>query len=664
MAITYPTSPYHHGRNRDLKSRYNRGAKPMTTDRWCLIVLILAQVPAGAQTSSFVPSFQLNPLPTPCTTGTSAASLLTGDFTVLTGDFNGDQKPDLAIVCASNFNAPTPSAEISVLLGNGDGTFQPPLVTSLASLTFERVSQGYSPFSGGNILVLDLDGDGRSDILFNGLGPHVTLKNYSGPSSNLIAMFAAPDGTLGTPTTLASGLTYYAEAFADVNGDGIPDLLLDGGGILGFGVGPAVMLGKPGGAFSAPIPLPTPVGYTDAQIALAADFNGDGKPDIVISYLEIGADPSNDQLQVWILLNQGGGSFGPPAAVMNEPSGLSSPKFLAGDFTVDGKLDLAAAINQTVGQDANVTNLYVALGNSDGIFQQVQTTPNIYGSNLVGLDLNGDGRLDLAGAGGNFVDFYLSNGDGTFQTLPVSVGAPFNPTVVADFNGDGKPDMADATSVAINTTVIATTTGALNGASFATTEPLTPGSLVSIFGADFASTNAEAGAIPLPPTLGGVSVTIGGVPAPLLFVSPGQINLHVPWEVSGSTADIVVTTSQGTVLAPFTASIGPASPGIFTTQSGKGQAIAINSDGSLAGPTGSIPGLAVHPAEVGDTLVILATGLGAVSPAIADGAAASDALRYTAAMPDVLIGGASAHVAFSGLSPQFVGVNQINVIVP
>jgi uncharacterized protein (TIGR03437 family) len=632
--------------------------------RWCLIVLVLAQAPAGAQASTFVPSFKVNPLSAPCTTGTSASTLVTGDFTVLTGDFNGDQKPDLAIVCTNNFLSPTASAEISVLLGNGDGTFQAPLVTPLASLVSERLSQGYSPFSGGKILALDINGDGRTDILFNAFGPHVTLTYYSGPSSNLIALFAAPDGTLGAPTTLATGLTYYAEAYADVNGDGIPDLLFDGGGTFGFRVGPAVMLGKPGGAFSAPTPLPTPAGYPYAQIALAADFNGDSKPDIMISHYQL-ITSSSGQLQVWILLNQGGGSFGPPAPVMNEPSDGLNLQFLAGDFTGDGKLDLAAAIAQTVGQDANVTNLYVAPGNGDGTFQGVQATPNTYGSNLVALDLNGDGKLDLAqGAGGNFVAFYLSNGDGTFQVLPINLGAPFNPLVVADFNGDGKPDMADIASVALNTTLIAATNGALNGASFATTEPLAPGSLVSIFGADFASSNSEASAIPLPPTLGGVSVTVGGTPAPLLFVSPSQINVQVPWEVSGSTADIVVTNAQGTALAPFSASLGPVSPGIFTTQSGQGQAIAINPDGSLAGPTGSIPGLAVHPANVGDALIILATGLGAVSPSIADGAAAGDTLRYTTATPTVTIGGATAPLAFSGLSPQFVGVNQLNVTVP
>jgi FG-GAP repeat len=89
-----------------------------------MIVLILAQAPAGAQSFSFVPSFQLNALPPPCTP--TAVSMVTGDF-------NGDHKPDLAIGCSDVRSTP-PTAEISVLLGNGDGAFQAPLVTSLASL--------------------------------------------------------------------------------------------------------------------------------------------------------------------------------------------------------------------------------------------------------------------------------------------------------------------------------------------------------------------------------------------------------------------------------------------------------------------------------------------------------------------------------------------------
>jgi uncharacterized protein (TIGR03437 family) len=244
--------------------------------------------------------------------------------------------------------------------------------------------------------------------------------------------------------------------------------------------------------------------------------------------------------------------------------------------------------------------------------------------------------------------------------------------VTADFNNDGKPDFVAGTdpgvAVLINTSnapaiFVPSVTAIANGASFQSSQPVTGGALVSVFGSRLATSSELASGIPLGDTLGGISVTLGGFPAPLSYVSATQINLQVPWEVSGSDAAMVVTLN-GTALPPFHVSLASAAPGIFTTQSGTGQAIAINSDGSLAGPEGSIPGVAVHPANPGDSLVILATGLGAVTPTVADGANSLDTLRQTVNTPVVLIGGLTAEVQFSGLSPQFVGVNQINVTVP
>ena len=78
----------------------------------------------------------------------------------------------------------------------------------------------------------------------------------------------------------------------------------------------------------------------------------------------------------------------------------------------------------------------------------------------------------------------------------------------------------------------------------------------------------------------------------------------------------------------------------------------------------SLENVRTRPANVGDTIIILGTGLGLVTPAITTGAASSDILRRTIITPSVLIGGVAAQVTFSGLSPQFVGVNQLNVVVP
>ena len=210
--------------------------------------------------------------------------------------------------------------------------------------------------------------------------------------------------------------------------------------------------------------------------------------------------------------------------------------------------------------------------------------------------------------------------------------------------------------------------GVLNAASFDRAMPVTPGALISIFGSNLAATTATADSIPLSTVLGGVNVKVNGVDAPLTGVFPSangdQINAQLPWNVQPGSAQVVVT-RNGVASAPQSFQIGQFSPGIFTAQFGVGQAIAINyPDGSLAAPAGSIPGLATRPARAGDTIIILATGLGPVTPAPTSGAASGDAVRSTMTMPTVLIGGVSAPVDFSGLSPDFVGVNQLNVRVP
>lgn len=196
--------------------------------------------------------------------------------------------------------------------------------------------------------------------------------------------------------------------------------------------------------------------------------------------------------------------------------------------------------------------------------------------------------------------------------------------------------------------------------------PVTPGSLVSIYGSNLAGGLAQADTIPLSTTLSTVSVTFNGVPAPLLFVSSGQINAQLPWNTlsSGTVGSAsVVVTRNNQASAPQSVQVGPFSPGIFAIGN---IAVAINPDGSIAAPAGSIPGIATKPAKIADPggLAILCTGLGAVDPPAVNGANSLGALRTATTTPTVLIGGKTAQVIFAGLSPQFVGVNQINVAIP
>jgi uncharacterized protein (TIGR03437 family) len=214
---------------------------------------------------------------------------------------------------------------------------------------------------------------------------------------------------------------------------------------------------------------------------------------------------------------------------------------------------------------------------------------------------------------------------------------------------------------------VVATGGVLDASSFVKGQGVAPGSLVSIFGSGLSSALALGDTVPLSTSLNGTSVSFNGVLAGLDFVSDGQINAQLPWDVltinPPGTVNVVVTTAKGSS-APVSVPIAQFSPGIFSIPPGAGYAIAINADGSIAAPAGAIAGFPTHPAKVGDALVVLANGLGPVNPSASDGAASTDATRFTTTTPVVLIGGQSAKVLFSGLTPQFPGVNQLNVVVP
>lgn len=213
--------------------------------------------------------------------------------------------------------------------------------------------------------------------------------------------------------------------------------------------------------------------------------------------------------------------------------------------------------------------------------------------------------------------------------------------------------------------------GVLNAASFDTTMPVTPGSLISIFGSNLAVGTAIADSIPLSASLGNVSATVNGIAVPLYFVthtpSFDQINAQLPWGTPTGAVQLVVT-NNGVASTPQSIQVGPFSPGIFTVAgSGSGQAAVFNAvDYTYAAPAGSIPGLSTKPAVIGDPngVFLYATGLGPVSPSVADGAAASTTqVSNTATMPVVMVGGVQAQVVFSGLAPGDVGVNQVNFLL-
>jgi uncharacterized protein (TIGR03437 family) len=205
-----------------------------------------------------------------------------------------------------------------------------------------------------------------------------------------------------------------------------------------------------------------------------------------------------------------------------------------------------------------------------------------------------------------------------------------------------------------------TASGVVNGASFAK-GGIVPGEIATLFGSNLTSSagiNLTSG-LPLVTTFLNVSVMVNDKAAPLFAVDDvngqEQINFQVPWEVaSGPKANIAVI-NNGTTSATISVPVLAAQPGIINYNTAAGNfGVILHANFQLADSE--------HPAMAEETVLIYCTGLGTVSSPPADGAAANG--QSTVAVPNVTIGGVNAKVSFSGLAPGFVGLYQVNAVVP
>ena len=213
--------------------------------------------------------------------------------------------------------------------------------------------------------------------------------------------------------------------------------------------------------------------------------------------------------------------------------------------------------------------------------------------------------------------------------------------------------VAQASSV-----LVVSTGGVVNAAGY--TAPVAPGSIASIFGNFLLAAPVSVSSFPIPTSLGGLSLQFGGAAfAPLFYANPGQANAQVPWELSGQSQTTIVATINGQTSAPQTVNLAAYAPGIFATNgAGTGQGAIVDADYHLVDAT--------NPATAGSTVVqIYCTGLGPVTDQPATGAPAlSTPLSLTTTQPNVSIGGAAATVSFSGLTPGYAGLYQVNAQVP
>ena len=344
----------------------------------------------------------------------------------IAADFNHDGFTDLAVVDGTN-------DKVLVIMGNGDGTFQPPVSYQV----------GKDP---STLIAADFDNDGKLDIAVGDSDGGIYVLQGNG------------DGTFHVdPIIGVAGAGPWDLAVGDFNSDGKLDLACvnqtDNTISIFLGNGDAIFHGD--GFFQPPATIAT--NAAPAQMTVG-DFNGDGILDMAVANF---GSFTGDTVSVF--LGNGNGTFKPK---VDYDVSLAPLSIVAADFNGDGKLDLAVAAScgssTPCGRPGSVS---ILLGNGDGTFEHHTDYPaGSFPYTIVAGDFNGDGKLDVAVSDldSSQVTILAGIGDGTFQSL-TTLAASSSPVglLAADFNGDGEMDLAagthDGVDIMLQSSLIATT---------------------------------------------------------------------------------------------------------------------------------------------------------------------------------------------------------------
>ncbi len=312
---------------------------------------------------------------------------------VSVGDLNGDGHQDIVTVNG-------PAGAVSVLMGNGDGTFKPAVSSAVG-------------FNSTQLAVADFNGDGKLDLA------------VGGPNSIQLLM-GNGDGTFQTPIVYVVGGVATHISAGDFNNDGHPDIVMS---TQVYGGTAMVLMNHGDGTFAPPTNLAAGNGAMDVEVA---DFNHDGKQDLVIA----------NYASVEIIQGNGDGTF---QSARPYAAGYAPYKVAFGDFNHDGNLDIVALNAFT-----NSAPMSVLMGNGDGSFKppttfNLGTLPN----DVKTADFNGDGNLDLIHPTATGYQVEMGRGDGSFYASQNYAGSSGFNNAIGDFNEDGVADVATSSCLAI-----------------------------------------------------------------------------------------------------------------------------------------------------------------------------------------------------------------------
>lgn len=488
---------------------------------------------------------------------------------VAVADVNGDGKPDLLVAnpCASTCSGSSPGVgSVGVLLGNGDGTFQ-------AAVNYHTAG-----YFGMALAVADVNGDGKPDLL-------VTIQCGTNPCSSdsmVGVLLGNGNGTFQTAVTYSSG-GYAAESIAvhDVNGDGKPDLLVSnqcasyGNCTNGGGVG--VLLGNGNGTFQ------TAVSYSSTGIAdsvAVADVNGDGKPDLLVgNYCAPNNCPGGTTVTVAVLLGNGNGTF--ETAVTYGSSGYAQPSVAVADVNGDGKPDLLVANQCADSACSGNGTVAILLGNGDGTFQAAVNygSGGYTASSLVAADVNGDGKPDLLTANQGTSSTSLSSGavgvliNKTIAPTATTVASSSNPvysgaseTFTATVAHGWAVAPTGSVTFSDGTTVLGT--GPLNSSGVATltiTSPTSPGtySITAAYAGDANNLGSTSNVLTV--TVDAATFTLSAAPASQSITSGSSATYNLTVTPNGSYTSQVSFSCSLSPSSSATCSASPVTPNANTT---------------------------------------------------------------------------------------------------